>query len=460
MKTARFIMLAPTGRRMLLTGAIWLSAVALQAQTPLVMPDFGTPILRDWVQPVYPAEARKTKSEGRVIVEFVVEADGRVSREKVQKSSDGQFDDAALTAVRQWKFGPGVEEGQPAAMAMVVPVMFTLAQLTQKQVPLQPPDADLPRPMIVEPAQAMSGIDPDYPAELEERRLPGEVNIEFTVDQEGRARQPRVLWASHPAFVETALRALEKAEFMPAHQGPLPKVSKMQYPVAFDSTGAKPEDILLANHLEIASDEPPRILPQPLMLMQPVYPRDRLLAGEGGTVTAGFMVSPEGKTEEISIVSASAPEFGAAMTAAIETWVFKPAQSARGPIAIRIKMVHEFSPVSAGSEARLTSQLRPGGMGVGGAAGLDNKLKPLWRGFPVYPQGLVERQLTGEAQIEFIIDRDGRARLPKIVSATDDAFGWAAATAISQWVFERPTKAGEPVDVTVRIPVGFKPPKK
>jgi len=82
----------------------------------------------------------------------------------------------------------------------------------------------------------------------------------------------------------------------------------------------------------------------------------------------------------------------------------------------------------------------------------------LWRGFPVYPLRLREERPAGEAVIEFIIDRDGRARLPRVVSATQEAFGWAAAAAISQWVFAPPLRKGEPTEVRVSVPVGFEPP--
>ncbi len=57
--------------------------------------------------------------------------------------------------------------------------------------------------------------------------------------------------------------------------------------------------------------------------------------------------------------------------------------------------------------------------------------------------------------LEVIVDRDGRVRLPHIRSATRPEFGWAAATAVSQWLFETPLKDGKPVDVRVVIPVKF-----
>ncbi len=434
--------------------ALLLAGVSLRAQPQLVQPDFAAPLLRDWVQPEYPAEARKAKTEGRVIIEFVVETDGSVTREKIQKSSEVQFDDAALTAARKWRFSPGLDEGKPVAMAMKMAVVFDAAQLSQKQPPLYPPERFMPSLMQIKPAQSLGGIDPDYPAELEERKLPGEVLIEFTVDEEGRMRLPKVLSASHPAFVESALRTLARAGFEPARQGPLPKASKMKFPVVFDSTGAKPADILQANRLEITGVMP-RILPQVLMLITPVYPRDRLLAAEKGTAVVGYTVNEEGRTVEVIVLDASTPEFGKALKAAVESWAFRPGQSDEGPIETRMKATHEFTPEANATDARLAGLMQPGGAGISGATGLDQKLQPLWRGFPVYPQSLRSQRLAGEVQIEFIIDREGRARLPRVLKANEEAFGWAAATAISQWVFAPPMRGGEAVDVRVSIPVNF-----
>jgi TonB family protein len=431
--------------------------LAAGAPAPIVL-SYSPPTLLGWVQPAYPPEAAKAKGESRVLVEFVVETDGSVSREKVKETGGPGFDEAALAAVRQWKFKPGVDEKKPAAMAMSVPVVFELAQLSQKQVPLFPPERLMPRVMQSEPARLLGSMEPEYPAELEERKLPGSVVIEFTVDETGRARLPKVLNASHPAFVETALRTLEQARFNPARQGPLPYESKMKSPMEFVSMGALPAAILRANHLEIVG-EPPSVLPLPLMLIQPVYPHDRLMAGESGTAEIEFSVNEEGRPGLITVTSASAPEFGAALKAAVEAWAFRPARSGQAAQAVKLKAVHVFAPEANPADQRLVRLLQPGGAGVGAPKGLDRKLIPLWRGYPIYPPEFIGQQLEGQSEVEFIIDREGRARLPRVLKASEEGFGWAAATAISQWVFERPTRAGEAVDVTVRIPVSFQPPK-
>ena len=416
----------------------------------------GAPILVDWVPPEYPKQARREKREGTVKVEFVVETDGRVSRARVQESTDQVFEDPALAAVAQWVFKPALEAGKEVPCAMTVPVVFDLEQ--QKTKRLQPPYSQQPVPLPEVPAAA-TNLDVGYPAELDERKLPGEVMVEVTINADGRVEKPRVQWASHPAFVETALAAVERATFTPARQGPLTKTSTLRYPVGFESMGARSSDVLAANRLELVEPTPPTLLPRPRMLIHPVYPRNRLLAGEKGTAVVEFTVNERGATEAISIVSADQPEYGEALRAAVETWGFKPAQGDGGPISLRLRATHDFLPEAVPAEARVAAQLNSEA-GIGGPAGLDRRITPVWRGFPVYPQILRERGISGEALVEFIIDRNGRVRLPAAVSAADDAFGWAAVTALSQWVFDRPTRGGEPTEVKVRIPVGFKPPEQ
>jgi len=435
-----------------------------QAQQSAAAPlqaDFGEAVLREWVQPEYPEAARKAKTEGRVDVDFVVDADGHVSDAQVNESTDDVFNEAALAAVRKWKFGAALEDGKPVVSGMTVPVEFHLAQLKQKTKPLGPPDALMPHESKLVPAKIKSAPDPDYPEELQERILPGMVRMEFTVGTNGKPEAPRVLWASHAAFVEMALRAMEKTEFEPARQGLVPKPAKMEYPVDFTNIGmgTKRADMLAANHITPV-DDPPDVLPEPFLLIEPVYPYEKLLAGEGGSATVEFTLGENGLCKEVKVTAASAPEFGAALTAAVESWGLKPAMKGDARVAVKLRATYEFTPPTSGAVSRLAEAQKPGGAGVSKAAGLDRQLKPLWRGFPVYPAALRAEPVRGDATVEFIIDRDGRARLPRCVSASREEFGWAAVTAISQWVFERPLRKGEPVDVKVSIPVGFAPPKE
>lgn len=74
--------------------------------------------------PVYPAEMRGKKLEGVVTVIFVVDASGKVTDPRAEKSTHVAFEKPALDAVRKWRFEPAVKAGQRVACRMRVPIRF------------------------------------------------------------------------------------------------------------------------------------------------------------------------------------------------------------------------------------------------------------------------------------------------------------------------------------------------
>lgn len=69
-------------------------------------------------RPVYPAEARAEGIEGVVVVEYRVSAEGEVLEPRVVRARPpGVFDQAALNAVRTWRYRPY----RPAGEAVEVP---------------------------------------------------------------------------------------------------------------------------------------------------------------------------------------------------------------------------------------------------------------------------------------------------------------------------------------------------
>ncbi len=74
--------------------------------------------------PLYPAELRSKKLEGAVTVIFVVDASGKVTNPRVEKSTHPAFDRPALDAVKQWKFEPGLKSGQRVGCKMRVGIRF------------------------------------------------------------------------------------------------------------------------------------------------------------------------------------------------------------------------------------------------------------------------------------------------------------------------------------------------
>lgn len=74
--------------------------------------------------PLYPGEMRGKKIEGVVSVICVIDANGKVTNPRVEKSTHPSFDQPALDAVKQWKFEPALKGGQRVNCKMRIPLRF------------------------------------------------------------------------------------------------------------------------------------------------------------------------------------------------------------------------------------------------------------------------------------------------------------------------------------------------
>jgi TonB family protein len=156
--------------------------------------------------------------------------------------------------------------------------------------------------------------------------------------------------------------------------------------------------------------------------------------------------------ENPTILGATHAALVAPTLAALAQSQFEPAR--QGPVARRgsVRQVVEFSSALDDRAAILEAD---GITAAGGAplSTLEGGLPlPQCMIEPIYPRELLLAGEAGEAVIEIIVDRDGRVRLPKIISATHPEYGMAAATAAAQGVFIPPTRHGQPTDVRVRVP--------
>ena len=428
------------------------------AQTP-ALPADGPALLREWAPPVYPPAALKTKQGGFVSVRVVVDAQGQPEKVRALEDSDEAFIEAALAAVKQWRFAPAVERGQAVPCCLDTLVTFSPAQGQRKRQAGDVPPADQtfnlsPRT----PPRARVTPEMPYPDSLAERQLTGKVQFACQVTTEGRARAPRVLAATHADFVLPALEALRHWEFDPAMQGDLPVEAGVEARIAFEPLVGRSAEVLAANGITGLDGGEPSPSPKPVMASDPVWPVERLLAGETGTADVEFTVTESGQVREVRVSAASHPDFGYALAAAMERWAFEPPlQDGRGQsVRLRRHVAFELSGSEQDPVGRLAAALRADA--ISGAKGLDERLMPVYQVAPRYPWSLRQDPVAGQAQIEAIVDRTGRVRLPRVVTATHEAFGWAAATAVAEWVFRAPRRAGEPVDVKVRIPFNFMPP--
>lgn len=88
------------------------------------------PAILTQAMPVYPAEARKAGVECDVWLQVRVSEQGRVEEVSVKKCDQPAqgFEEAAMTAMRQWTFKPATKNEKPVAAVITVPFKFKLQE--------------------------------------------------------------------------------------------------------------------------------------------------------------------------------------------------------------------------------------------------------------------------------------------------------------------------------------------
>jgi TonB family protein len=169
-----------------------------------------TPVKLQDVRPVYPDIARAARVSGVVILEVRVGPDGSVEDASVLRSIP-LLDQAAIDAVRQWRFTPTLLNGQ------AVPVMLTV---TVNFSPDREPVADA-APRMEQATQVTPGrimprlvkeVKPVYPDDAREAKVEGTVEVEATIGTDGTVTDTRVI-RSIPMLDTAAVAAVRQWEF-------------------------------------------------------------------------------------------------------------------------------------------------------------------------------------------------------------------------------------------------------
>jgi TonB family protein len=87
------------------------------------------------VAPAYPLSLRLGHVNGRVLMTFIVETDGRVKEAQILESSDERFNDSALEAIRRFTFLPAEGPLGPVQDLVSMPIYFAWSK---KQLPNLP----------------------------------------------------------------------------------------------------------------------------------------------------------------------------------------------------------------------------------------------------------------------------------------------------------------------------------
>ncbi|MEZ5415380.1 MAG: TonB family protein [Opitutaceae bacterium] len=323
-------------------------------------------------------------------------------------------------------------------------------------------ELDTPPKPIKQPA-------PKYPQDELYKNKMGAAVVEFEVNTDGAVQFPRVVAESESVFGYPAMTAVSKWKFIPGMKNGKPTAARMVVPIYFTIEPGEANE-LIAQIRTIITGFPPEspdgvperyrydTAPEPTRFQAPVWPWINGKPEREGTADVFYVINEKGRVMQARVVSASSPAFGKAAQAAVECWRFTPATLKGKPMpALGRRLIDFYLTLPAdASERRLVKAIERGKERYAKASDLDAPLKPLSQVAAQYPMALILDEPSGSATIECIIDQYGRVCLPRIVSASREEFGWAAATAAAQWRFAPPTVRGDPVDVKVQIPFTFK----
>ncbi len=351
---------------------------------------------------------------------------------------------------------------RPLGAAWLLPIIsLPLAAAGEKTVDQMPPGGVPPVPIR---RQA-----PLYPEPLAFSRITGRVLVEFIIDTQGKVINPVVVSSNNPWFERAALNAILEWTFKPGEVNGQKVNVRGRQELLFEMESGGGHglwDMPSGRGLDKLPEEYRWAkAPEPVNTAFAIYPLAALQAGVKGKARINFIVGPNGRVVEAKVIETAVPEFGAAMQAMIDTWVFTPPTNKDGKRCYALLSIqHNFSPntgdvpVTEGARQILRS-LAKHPEKILELSALDHVPKPLSRRSPVYPSGLLAAGKKGSAVIQFYIDEEGDAQLPSIVSSTDPEFGYAAVQAVATWRYERPLKNGKPVVARAQIPLDFDAPE-
>src|SRR5438128_2321563 len=173
------------------------SGIAQDAPPKVAGVDVPAPTRPKSVPPHYPPEAQALGMRGIVILELVVGPDGRVVSARITRSVP-PFDDAALSAAREWEYEVTKVDGKPVSVILTVPIEFKM------RLPEMSRDDGIP--------ELRQGVAPAFPAGAGPETAT--VIAEVTVDPDGHVAEARIKSGESP-WAESVIQALRTWRFSP-----------------------------------------------------------------------------------------------------------------------------------------------------------------------------------------------------------------------------------------------------
>jgi TonB family protein len=205
------------------------------------------------VHPKYPKQALRKGIEGKVELRAAIAADGK-TKDIAVLSSNSEFSQNALAAIRKWRFHPELRKGEPVETTYKIHVRFNpMLQEANSDVELESPPPETPpissraiphrqdvgpenhrasEPGIVAP-KAIYSPQPDFPETARKAGERGTVTISLIVGVDGKPRDLKVECASALDLAQKAIETITTWKFEPGTKDGKPVMVAIAVEVQF-----------------------------------------------------------------------------------------------------------------------------------------------------------------------------------------------------------------------------------
>jgi TonB family protein len=341
-----------------------------------------------FVAPVYPPDAQARGLRGIVILELLIDTQGKVASATVTRSVP-PFDDAALAAAQQWEYEVTRVDGKAVPVRLSVPITFTMP------VPRATREEGIP--------EVVQGINPTFPPGQDR---PASVVAQLTLEPSGQVSEIEIQ-SGDPPFTDALLDALRTWRFAPSHES-----ATMSFRAEADfvpgAKGTARVEVRLAglrrSETAAAASPPPPPEPSPQPAPSPV---------PSATAPAEPAPAPAPARSPAMVPPPPGPPIevlGPAPT---------PAPTASAPVPAPTALPEV--PVSAVRDVALST-------------GVPDLLRGRR---PVVPPLARMASATGTVEVRFAVDAAGTASVQDVTGP--DLLKEAARQAVASWVFRRTT---------------------
>jgi TonB family protein len=160
-------------------------------------------------KPVFPKEAKNIVASGSITVQVKLDEEGNVIEARAC-SGHPLLRESAVKAARQAKFKPTLLSGIPVKVSGVIIYNFTPETINDEVVVLAcPPNMSNTKVLN---GFAINLVKPEYPRELKEQRLSGAVNVQVTIDEDGKLFSATAV-SGYQELRKYAVEAVKKSTF-------------------------------------------------------------------------------------------------------------------------------------------------------------------------------------------------------------------------------------------------------